>query len=94
MASNDLNEITIQGTVVDIIFENDENGYKICEIFCQGQYTVTARGTLPFLFVGEIVSLTGHFENHKVYGDQFIVSEYVKTLPDNIEDIETFLSSG
>ncbi len=94
MTNYDPNEITLQGTVIDIIFENDENGYKICDVLCQGQYTVTARGTMPFLFVGEIVTLQGHYENHKVYGDQFIVSGYVKNLPDNVEDIEIFLASG
>lgn len=94
MTNYDPNEITLQGTVIDIIFENDENGYKICDVLCQGEYTVTARGTMPFLFVGEIVTLQGHYENHKVYGDQFIVSGYVKNLPDNVEDIEIFLASG
>lgn len=94
MAKVDWNEITLHGTVVDIIYENEDNGYKICDILCDGHREVTARGTLPFLFAGEIVTLTGHYENHKVYGDQFIVTGYTKALPDTVEDTETFLASG
>ncbi|MBP3391407.1 MAG: ATP-dependent RecD-like DNA helicase [Clostridia bacterium] len=88
------NEIVIHGTVLEIIFENEDNGYKICDILCNGTDTVTARGTLPFLYVGEYVTFTGHFENHKVYGDQFIVTGYGKELPVHADEIEIFLSSG
>ncbi|MBR5280005.1 MAG: ATP-dependent RecD-like DNA helicase [Clostridia bacterium] len=89
-----LNDITLRGAVVEIIYENDENGYKIIDILCDGKDIVTARGTMPFTYVGEFVTLTGHFENHKLYGDQFMVSGYEKELPDNLQDIEIFLSSG
>lgn len=87
-------EIVIHGTVLEIIYENEDNGYKICDILCDGKDIVTARGTLPFLYIGEYVTFTGHFENHKVYGDQFIVTGYGKELPNNVEDIEIFLASG
>ncbi len=87
-------EIVLRGTVIEVIYENDNNGYKIVDILCDGRDTITARGSLPFLYIGEFVTLTGHFENHKLYGDQFIVTGYMKELPDNVQDIEIFLASG
>ena len=83
----------ISGTVEEIIFENEENGYKICDIDCGGTL-VTVRGSLPFLYVGEVVTLTGHWTAHKQYGEQFLVTEYQKALPQSAHDIECFLASG
>lgn len=88
------NEISIQGTVVEIIYENEDNGYKICDVIYDGGTVVTVRGTLPFLYLGEFVTLEGYFSHHKVYGEQFIVTTYSKNLPDNVEDLEIFLASG
>ncbi len=88
------NEISIQGTVVEIIYENEDNGYKICDVLYDGGNVVTVRGTLPFLYLGEFITLEGYFDHHKVYGEQFIVTTYSKKLPDNVEDMEIFLASG
>lgn len=87
-------EIVLRGTIIEIIYENEDNGYKIVDILSDGANTITARGTMPFMYAGEFVTLSGHYENHKLYGDQFIVTGYVKELPDNVQDIEIFLSSG
>ena len=39
----------MRGTVVEIIFENEETGFKICEIDVDGEL-VTIKGSLPFLY--------------------------------------------
>ncbi len=86
-------ERSLQGRIEEIIYENEENGYKICDVDCHGEL-VTIRGSLPFLHIGERIRATGHWETHKAYGEQFIVENYEKELPTSIEDIHNFLSSG
>lgn len=88
-----MKEESLQGRIEEIIYENDENGYKICEVDCDGEY-VTIRGSLPFLHIGERISALGHWETHKAYGEQFIVESYEKAMPTNQEDLYHFLASG
>lgn len=87
--------ITVTGIVTEVIFSNEDNGYAVCSIQTDGgKSEITARGIMPFVLPGESVILTGHFENHKVYGLQFAVETYEKHFPDNVTDMETFLASG
>lgn len=41
----------IKGIVTEIIFENEESGFKICELETADEI-VTVKGTLPFVQVG------------------------------------------
>ena len=83
----------IAGLLEEIIFENEENGYKVCMFDTGGDY-ITAKGTMPYVVPGEYLVLQGKWENHREYGDQFHVLSYEKKLPATAQDIENFLSSG
>ena len=83
----------IQGIVEEIIFENQENGYKVCAFDCDDDY-ITVKGLLPSVSPGEYLILQGEWETHREYGEQFAVSSFEKKLPERTEDIESFLSSG
>lgn len=83
----------IRGTVEDIIYENEETGFKICYVHCGDEY-ITVKGTMPFLNVGEQIIAIGKWVNHKEYGEQLLVEQYEKTLPQKAEDIKGFLASG
>ena len=83
----------IRGIIEEIIFENEENGYKVCAFDMDGEY-ITIKGVLSCVSPGEYMILQGKWESHKEYGEQFAVSSYEKKLPDKIQDIESFLSSG
>jgi len=83
----------IQGTVIEIIFQNDDTGFKICAFDCDGDL-ITIKGILPFIREGEYLSIKGTWENHKEYGDQFFVKSYEKSMPQSSDDIISFLSSG
>ncbi|MBE7056464.1 MAG: ATP-dependent RecD-like DNA helicase [Ruminococcaceae bacterium] len=83
----------IRGLLEEIIFDNEENGYKVCAFDMDGEY-ITVRGIMPYISPGEYMVLKGHWENHKDYGPQFAVETYEKKLPEKTEDIEIFLSSG
>lgn len=83
----------VEGTVEEIIFCNEINGYTVCDIRCE-QNTVTVVGYMPFLNVGETVKITGKWVNHPEYGDQFKAELYEKILPQTEEAIEKYLASG
>lgn len=86
-------EFEFEGLVSDIIFENDDNGYKVLSVI-SNMKEITVVGTLPFVFPGERVIFRGKFEIHNSYGLQFTVSSFEKTEPTDPEDIIIFLSSG
>ncbi len=86
--------ITISGKVYDIIYQNAENGYTVCEIDSVSDGLVTATGYMPYISEGENISATGIFANHPDYGEQFRVSYYETILPTDEESILDYLSSG
>ncbi len=85
--------INIEGTIEEIIYANEINGYTVCDVRCETDM-VTAVGYMPFLNPGESVKLTGKWVNHPDYGDQLKVEYYEKILPQTLEALEKYLASG
>lgn len=85
--------LKLTGTVEAIIFENQANGYAVCDISSNGElYTLT--GYMPKLIEGESISAYGEWTTHIEYGEQFSVKYYEKVLPSLAGDIEKYLGSG
>lgn len=82
-----------QGTVADIIFRNEENGYTIV-IFETEDEQFTAVGTLPSCRKGASYLLRGQWKIHPSYGEQFSVIEFEEVMPSSEAGIEDFLASG
>jgi exodeoxyribonuclease V alpha subunit len=85
--------ITIQGTVEEIIFSNEINGYMVCDIK-SGDDVVTAVGYMPFINAGETLRLTGRWVTHRDYGEQLKVDTYEKLPPQTLDALEKYLASG
>ena len=85
--------IVIEGTVEDIIYTNEANGYTVCELSC-GKDIVTAVGCMPFINPGEAIRASGKWVSHPDYGEQFKVEIYEKIMPQTADAIEKYLSSG
>ena len=83
----------IEGTVLEIIFRNSDNGYTVLEADCDGKL-VTCEGSIPFIQPGEYVRFYGAYTTHKTYGDQFKVASMESRLPEEDESIRLFLSGG
>lgn len=83
----------ISGTVEQIIFRNEENGYMILDLNADGKL-VTVTGELGEADEGEILSLWGTYITHPKYGEQFQVENCERKLPDTEINIERYLSSG
>ena len=82
----------IEGTVEDIIYENDDSGYTVFEVSGGGVITVVC-GTVGELHAGESVVCRGRFENHATYGRQFHAQECETDMPKDLEAVYAFLAS-
>ena len=82
------------GTVEEIVYRNDTNGYTVLMLIDENtKELVTAVGSLPFIYEGELVSLWGSWTQHPEYGKQLTVTGFYKTLPTSSQDILRYLSS-
>ena len=69
MAENE--QIELSGTVYDVIYTNEENGYTVLRLDTHGGETVTVTGCLPFAAPGEQLILYGSWMSHPTHGRQF-----------------------
>ena len=83
----------VEGTVMEIIYRNDENGYTVLELDCDGSLVVCV-GTIPLIQPGEYVRFYGAYTTHKNYGEQFKVASMESKMPEGDESIKLFLSGG
>ncbi|MDE7164507.1 MAG: ATP-dependent RecD-like DNA helicase [Clostridiales bacterium] len=83
----------ITGSVEEIIFRNDENGYTVLTLDSDGQ-PITVCGTLPPITPGDCVELDGEFVIHPKFGMQFKASGASVRMPHTVYGIIKFLGSG
>lgn len=82
-----------EGTVIEILFSNDSNGYTVARIKIEDDEEVIT-GYMPGLTTGENIQVEGSWNIHEIYGRQFNVNNYKIVLPSTINGILSFLSSG
>ena len=70
----------IEGQIIEIIFQNETNGYTVCEFHTENLGEVTVVGYLPFISKGDSLKLTGTMVVHKEYGEQFKVECFEKII--------------
>ena len=66
-----MNRIVIDCVIDNIVYQNAENGYVICEVSSKEEGDIYAVGYMPTARPGESASLTGDWVNHPEYGEQF-----------------------
>jgi exodeoxyribonuclease V alpha subunit len=87
--------IELQGQLERITYHNEDNHYTIAKVKVQGRRDlVTVVGTFITLSPGEIFRLTGTWEQHPKYGEQFKVASYESVVPATVKGIERYLGSG
>ena len=84
---------SVEGTIMEIVYRNEENTYTVLEIDHEGKL-LTCVGNIPLLQPGEFVRFYGAYTNHRVYGEQFKISSMETKLPESKEGIKLFLSGG
>ena len=85
---------TVEGTVQNVIFHNEENGYTVLLLVTPEGEAVTMVGCIPCAAAGESLTATGVWVNHPSYGSQFTAESVERRLPENEDDILTYLASG
>ncbi|MDE7405264.1 MAG: ATP-dependent RecD-like DNA helicase [Clostridiales bacterium] len=83
----------LTGSVEEIIFRNDENGWTVLSLDSNGE-PVTVAGTLPPVTPGDCVELEGEFVLHPKFGMQFKASGARLSMPHTVYGIIKFLGSG
>ena len=83
-----------EGTVEEIVFRNETNGWTVASFRLDGSGRTSAVGILPFLAAGEHVVLEGELVEHRDYGEQIRVSAYELTRPETKSGVEKYLASG
>ena len=91
-AGENLNSIT--GTVSDVIYQNEENGYTVLRLETRERGEITVVGCMPELAPGESLELQGTWGRHPTYGEQFKAGVVVRRLPEGEKAIFEFLASG
>ena len=81
----------VEGLITEVIYANDNNGYKVCEVETPEGETVTIVGILPDLQSGETIRADGIWKEHATYGPQLEVREFEKSMPKTREAIERYL---
>lgn len=84
----------LKGTIENVVYRNENNDYTVLEIVDGEDNLVCAVGVIPMAYEGEIVSLRGRWTYHKEFGKQFAFDSFDKSLPDDVDGIFKYLSSG
>ena len=84
----------LEGTVEDIIYLNEDNGYTVLSLLTEDGELVTVVGCIPCAAPGEGMTVTGVWTNHPSYGPQFAAESVERRMPRTEEEIVSYLSSG
>ena len=89
-----LNEqLVLEATIEDIIFQNQENGYTVCTIEYEGE-EISCVGEMSGIYAGEEVKIIGTWATHPIYGRQIKVEMIERSLPKTVQGMEKYLASG
>ena len=84
----------IDGTILNLIFQNEENGYTVLRMVTGDGEVVTVVGTIPCAAPGENLIVTGRWVSHPTHGDQVQAEEVERHMPTTEAEIRAYLSSG
>ena len=86
--------VTCEGTVHSVIFQNAENGYTVLRLLTEEGEVITVVGCIPCVAPGEHLAVSGVRETHPQHGEQVRAVELERSLPEDEEEIFSYLSSG
>ena len=84
----------IDGTILRVIFQNEENGYTVLQLVTGDGELVTVVGTIPCAAPGENLIVTGRWVSHPVHGEQVQAEQVERHMPTSEQEIFSYLSSG
>ena len=91
MEAKELTELV--GTVDEVIYTNEENGYTVLRLETDSGEQVTVTGCLPFSAPGEQLSVGGSWTQHPSHGRQFSAEYAERRMPRGAEAVYEYLAS-
>jgi len=86
--------IKLSGSIENIIYANEENGYIVCDLGTDDDDLITVTGVMPYVSEGDSLIVWGEWKHNPKYGRQFQVEQYERYMPANASAILRYLSSG
>ena len=83
----------IKGYIEHFIYKNAENGYGVINLVTSDD-EITCTGSFKDVDVGDTILASGEFVSHPVYGDQFKITNYEVSAPDDEASMLRYLGSG
>ena len=85
---------TVDGTILSLIFQNEENGYTVLRLVTGDGEMITVVGCIPCAAPGENLIVTGVWMNHPTHGEQLKAEQVERHMPTTETEILSYLSSG
>ena len=90
----DSKELTqVFGTVDEIIYTNEENGYTVLRLETDSGDSITVTGCLPFPAPGEQIEAGGTWVRHPSHGQQFQAEYALRYMPKGADAVYEYLAS-
>ena len=87
--------IMIEGNLERITFQNEENHYTIARLATgKSNSMITIVGFMAGVSPGQTLRVSGNWETHPRYGQQFKIETFEVSLPETVEGIQKYLESG
>lgn len=86
----------VTGTIERIRFYNAHSGYVILKVLCNEEDALVVVGQSPMkLYVGQTIRISGKYETHQQFGDQFVADAPIHaSLPQSEEGLKKWMASG
>ena len=96
--SADRRQEMLEGTLDQILYVNENSGYIVAVVETNeddtgGRQRLTVVGNLGALEIGAGLRLSGRFEKHPRYGEQFHVDDFETLRPAGVVALERYLAS-
>ena len=85
---------TVDGTILSLIFQNEENGYTVLRLVTGDGEIITVVGCIPCAAPGENLIVTGVWMHHPTHGEQLKAEQVERHMPTTETEILSYLSSG
>ncbi len=85
--------IELFGTVDEIIYTNEENGYTVLRLETDSGDSITVTGCLPFPAPGEQIEAGGTWVRHPSHGQQFQAEYALRHMPKGADAVYEYLAS-
>lgn len=83
----------LAGVVDSVTFHNESTGFTVLDLVW-GDELVTVVGALPEIFAGEQLKVSGSWQTHPTFGEQFHAESFEREMPSTASAILRYLSSG